>query len=131
MANLIEEVVKIRQILENGSGGESGGGSSLKSINITNGLGEYTTILHYLDENGKYVYPFESEPRIEAGETMTVYYPEPAEGSLWVIEFGSQIITQDEVTGVVIDSYDILIDSSADNDISVTIYPYIDVNDVQ
>ena len=113
----LENIVKIRELVESGAGG----GSSLKSISITNGLSEYNTMANYIDENGKYVFPSE-HPRIEAGATMTVYYPEPAEGSTWYIEFGSDhIAMQDEVTGIVLDGSYLTIDSSADNDVSITI----------
>lgn len=118
---VLENVIKIRELVESGAGG--GGGSSLKSISITNGLSYSISVVNYLDENGKFVYPSEGEYlRIGAGETITVYYPEPAEGSVWWIELGSpDIAMQAEVTGVELDSNDILIYPSADNDVSVTI----------
>ena len=116
-----ENIVKIRELVEDGKGG---GGSSLKSISITNGRSDSTTMVNYLDENGKFVYPSDGAdyPRIEAGETMTVYYPEPAEGSFWLITLGSSYIAmQAEVTGVELDSNEILIYPSADNDVNITI----------
>ena len=104
------------------SGG--GGGSSLKSISITNELSYSISVVNYLDENGKFVYPSSSADylRIEAGGTTTVYYPEPAEGSFWLIYLGSpNIAIQDEVTGVELDGNEILIYPSADNEVSITI----------
>ena len=116
----LENVVKIRELVEEGKGG--GGGSSLKSISITNGFLDSVSVMNYIDEDGKYVADSYSPVYIEAGETMTVYYPEPAEGSVWPISMSSTDITlQDEVTGVVLDENYINIDSSADDEISITI----------
>lgn len=118
----LENVIKIRELVESGAG--SGGGSSLKSISITNELSYSISVVNYLDENSKYVYPSDGAdyPRIEAGETMTVYYPEPAEGSFWLITIGApSIAMQAEVTGVELDGNEILIYPSADNDVSITI----------
>lgn len=118
---LAEEITAIRELVEEGKGGD---GSSLKSISITNGLSYNTTLVNYLDENGKYVYPSSTADylRIKAGETMTVYYPEPAEGSFWLMDLGSpSIAMQAEVTGVELDGNEILIYPSADNDVNITI----------
>lgn len=116
----LENVIKIRELVEDGAGG---GGSSLKSISITNGFNNtHISIMNYIDENGKYVYPSDGEyPQIEAGETMTVYYPEPAEGTVWEITFGSEIAILGEVTGMGVDSDSILIDPSADDGASVIV----------
>ena len=118
---LAEEVTAIRELVEDGKGG---GGSSLKSISITNELSYSISVTNYLDENGKFVYPSSGADylRIEVGGTTTVYYPEPAEGSFWLIELGSPNISiQDEVTGVELDGNELLIYPSAENDVSISI----------
>lgn len=118
---VLENVIKIRELVEDGKGG---GGSSLKSISITNELSYSISVVNYLDENGKFVCPSSGAdyPRIEVGGTTTVYYPEPAEGSFWLIYLGSPNISiQSEVTGVMLDGNELLIYPSADNEVSITI----------
>ena len=69
--------------------GAGGGGFTLKSVLFENTTENEVIIHHCITAEGKYIDPANDYPtlddfvKISAGETVTVYYAEPANNSTW------------------------------------------------
>ena len=134
MANLIEEVVKIRQILENGSDGDGDGGSedeggfTLKSISFENTTENEVGIFNCINAEGKFIDPVEADGlvKVPAGETVTVYYPEPGAYTIWkmYVETADNLVLNTEAVGITTAAMELAIAAEAPDGATVAIEVY-------
>ena len=95
----------------------SGGGFALKSISFTNAAGTDAVIYRCINAEGKYINPSDSDGYVIVpnGETVTVYYAEPAIGSYWVMYADSTnaVALQTTASGITADGTELTITAEA------------------
>lgn len=111
---VFENIVKIRELVQDGKGG---GGFTLKSVTIKNGYTEELEIGSYIREDGKWV---DSAP-LAVNESVTVYYPEPAEAFYEINIYTNATLKATGADGISASGPGILVAATAEDGASITI----------
>ena len=122
---VFENIVKIRELVQDGKGG----GVALKSILFSNTTEAEVVIYRCINAEGKYINPDGGDyVAVASGETVTVYYVEPAIGSYWTMYANSTngIALQATASGITAERTELIITAEAPDGETVTIEPYVD-----